>query len=54
VNKDGSRDASAFASLEIAHGQAHAFVGGTMENPETAANDPVFYFYHSFIDLVES
>jgi hypothetical protein len=53
VNKDGSPDGSHFVALEKVHGQAHMFVGGTMSNLDTAANDPAFYFYHTFIDFVE-
>uniref|UniRef100_A0A914DJI4 Tyrosinase copper-binding domain-containing protein n=1 Tax=Acrobeloides nanus TaxID=290746 RepID=A0A914DJI4_9BILA len=39
-------------SLEVAHGSVHNFVGGDFANPQTAANDPLFFMLHSFVDYI--
>ncbi|GMT17107.1 hypothetical protein PFISCL1PPCAC_8404, partial [Pristionchus fissidentatus] len=41
-----------FNCLEYTHGNVHIFVGGDMFDTETAANDPLFYFHHSFVDYI--
>ncbi|GMT28773.1 hypothetical protein PFISCL1PPCAC_20070, partial [Pristionchus fissidentatus] len=38
--------------LEYTHGNVHIFVGGDMFDTETSANDPLFYFHHSFVDFI--
>ncbi|GMS86017.1 hypothetical protein PENTCL1PPCAC_8192, partial [Pristionchus entomophagus] len=38
--------------LEYSHGNVHIFVGGDMFDTETAANDPIFYFHHTFVDMI--
>ena len=38
--------------FEDAHGQVHNCVGGHMSDLMCAPNDPVFFMYHSFIDLI--
>ncbi|KAF8364472.1 hypothetical protein PRIPAC_91395 [Pristionchus pacificus] len=37
-------------NLEFAHGYSHVYVGGEMFQQHTAAFDPLFFLYHSFID----
>ncbi|GMR44720.1 hypothetical protein PMAYCL1PPCAC_14915, partial [Pristionchus mayeri] len=38
--------------LEYTHGNVHIFVGGDMFDTETSANDPLFFFHHTFVDLI--
>ena len=38
--------------FEEAHGQVHNCVGGHMSDLMCAPNDPIFFLYHSFVDLV--
>ena len=50
----------AFAGPPNNHGQLerpphdgmHGFIGGDLVNTSTAANDPIFWAYHTFIDLI--
>ena len=35
-----------------AHDSMHAFIGGDLVSTATAANDPIFWSFHTFIDLV--
>ncbi|GMR34410.1 hypothetical protein PMAYCL1PPCAC_04605 [Pristionchus mayeri] len=37
-------------NIEFAHGYSHVYVGGDMLVQHTAAFDPIFFLYHSFID----
>ncbi|PAV85949.1 hypothetical protein WR25_23546 isoform D [Diploscapter pachys] len=37
---------------EAAHGSGHNFVGGDMSELITAAIDPIFFFFHSFVDKI--
>ncbi|GMS92110.1 hypothetical protein PENTCL1PPCAC_14285, partial [Pristionchus entomophagus] len=37
-------------NLEFAHGYSHVYVGGEMLEQHTAAFDPIFFLYHSYID----
>jgi tyrosinase len=46
-----NRDFRTFQTqLESIHNGVHMWVGGTMQNIETAAYDPVFYAHHCMID----
>ncbi|KAF8372386.1 hypothetical protein PRIPAC_78815 [Pristionchus pacificus] len=36
--------------MEFAHGFSHVYVGGEMLTQHTAAFDPIFFLYHSYID----
>lgn len=36
--------------LNNLHGRVHNWVGGTMANPATSAEDPLFFLHHCFID----
>uniref|UniRef100_A0A914EJ37 Tyrosinase copper-binding domain-containing protein n=1 Tax=Acrobeloides nanus TaxID=290746 RepID=A0A914EJ37_9BILA len=38
--------------LEIMHGDPHHYVGGAMDALITAANDPIFFLHHCFVDLI--
>ncbi|GMR53863.1 hypothetical protein PMAYCL1PPCAC_24058, partial [Pristionchus mayeri] len=38
--------------LEYTHGNVHIFVGGDMFDTETSANDPLFFFHHTFVDMI--
>ncbi|WAR13051.1 TYR3-like protein [Mya arenaria] len=38
--------------LEFAHGGPHAWVNGHMRGLETAAQDPVFFMHHAFVDYI--
>ncbi|WAR12526.1 TYR3-like protein, partial [Mya arenaria] len=38
--------------FEFIHNRVHHWVGGEMKSIETAADDPIFYPYHSFVSLV--
>lgn len=40
------------SDLEGLHGTIHTWVGGDMMNLPTAANDPLFWMHHAFIDCV--
>ncbi|CAA95805.2 Putative tyrosinase-like protein tyr-3 [Caenorhabditis elegans] len=37
---------------EYTHGNPHIYVGGDMLETSTAANDPIFWMHHSFVDLL--
>ncbi|KAF7635297.1 ShKT domain-containing protein [Meloidogyne graminicola] len=37
---------------EIIHGMVHVFCGGDMLNVSTSANDPLFFYHHSFMDFI--
>ncbi|VDP30922.1 unnamed protein product [Heligmosomoides polygyrus] len=39
-------------AFEFTHGNPHIFVGEDMVLTSTSANDPMFFIYHSFVDLV--
>ncbi|VDK58265.1 unnamed protein product, partial [Anisakis simplex] len=39
-------------ALEFMHAYVHLWVGGHMRDPPTAANDPIFYPYHAFVDFL--
>lgn len=39
-------------SFEGGHGMVHGFVGGLMGSIPSAANDPIFYMHHCFMDYV--
>lgn len=41
-----------FNVLEYSHGNPHIYVGGEMFEQATAANDPVFFMHHSFVDYI--
>uniref|UniRef100_A0A183CW70 ShKT domain-containing protein n=1 Tax=Gongylonema pulchrum TaxID=637853 RepID=A0A183CW70_9BILA len=41
-----------FTAIEYTHSFVHLWVGGHMEPPEMASNDPIFYSHHSFVDFV--
>uniref|UniRef100_A0A914S644 ShKT domain-containing protein n=1 Tax=Parascaris equorum TaxID=6256 RepID=A0A914S644_PAREQ len=41
-----------YNALEYAQGGVQVFVGGDMLDIATAANDPVFYLHHAFVDLL--
>jgi len=38
--------------LELVHGAGHMWVGGHMIELRTSPNDPVFFMYHAFIDMI--
>ena len=40
------------AALEDIHDQVHGWVGGHMGNPFTSPNDPLFFVFHTYIDLL--
>ncbi|KAH9507512.1 putative tyrosinase-like protein tyr-3 [Bulinus truncatus] len=39
-------------NIEYHHGIIHNYVAGAMATPDTAANDPVFFMHHAFIDYI--
>ena len=39
-------------NYEFVHNRMHNWVGGEMDKIETAADDPIFFIYHCFIDYV--
>uniref|UniRef100_A0A915A8Q2 ShKT domain-containing protein n=1 Tax=Parascaris univalens TaxID=6257 RepID=A0A915A8Q2_PARUN len=39
-------------ALEFVHAFVHLWIGGHMRDPPTSANDPIFYVFHTFIDLI--
>ncbi|XP_071181566.1 tyrosinase-like protein 1 [Mytilus edulis] len=39
-------------NLENHHGKGHSFVGGNMGRLRSAAEDPLFFSYHAFIDCI--
>ena len=41
-----------YYGLEFHHGDPHVWMGGQMGNLETAAEDPVFFMHHCFVDLI--
>ncbi|XP_067652668.1 uncharacterized protein [Haliotis asinina] len=38
--------------LEFHHGGVHVYIGGIMNQLDTAAYDPVFYLHHAFVDYI--
>lgn len=38
--------------LEFHHGGVHIYIGGDMAMLDTAANDPVFFLHHAFVDYI--
>ncbi|CAK5113236.1 unnamed protein product [Meloidogyne enterolobii] len=38
--------------LKIPHGTTHTFIGEDMSDPKIAANDPIFFSHHCFVDLI--
>uniref|UniRef100_A0A914MUH6 Tyrosinase copper-binding domain-containing protein n=1 Tax=Meloidogyne incognita TaxID=6306 RepID=A0A914MUH6_MELIC len=38
--------------FRIPHGTTHTFIGGHMSDPSIAANDPIFFNHHCFVDLI--
>ena len=38
--------------FELIHNRVHHWIGGEMKSIETAADDPIFHPYHSFVSLV--
>ncbi|KAI8779249.1 tyrosinase protein tyr-1 [Biomphalaria glabrata] len=38
--------------LELNHGSVHVYVGGGMNNLNTAAFDPIFFLHHAYIDYI--
>ena len=38
--------------IEVQHGGVHMFIGGDMEDLETAPFDPIFFMHHAFIDYI--
>jgi hypothetical protein len=45
-------DASYGAFEQSPHNSMHPSIGSTMANPSTAANDPIYWSFHAYIDLV--
>uniref|UniRef100_A0A183U391 ShTK domain protein n=1 Tax=Toxocara canis TaxID=6265 RepID=A0A183U391_TOXCA len=39
-------------ALEFVHSFVHLWLGGHMRDPPTSANDPIFYVFHAFVDLI--
>lgn len=39
-------------NLELHHGGVHVYIGGDMSILNTAANDPLFFMHHAFIDYL--
>ncbi|CAI4229253.1 unnamed protein product [Auanema sp. JU1783] len=39
-------------ALELLHGNAHVWVGGSMKLTRNATNDPIFVLHHSFVDML--
>lgn len=39
-------------NLELQHNTVHVWIGGTMDDLSTSAEDPVFFLHHSFIDYL--
>lgn len=37
---------------DTAHNQMHGDIGTTMGNPRTASNDPIYWSFHAYVDLV--
>ncbi|GMT12773.1 hypothetical protein PFISCL1PPCAC_4070, partial [Pristionchus fissidentatus] len=50
--RDGCPYSVEWDNLEFAHGYSHVYVGGEMLTQHTAAFDPLFFMYHSFIDSI--
>ncbi|KAH3884927.1 hypothetical protein DPMN_008913 [Dreissena polymorpha] len=44
--------APADSNFELQHGGAHVFIGGTMNNLNAAARDPIFFSHHAFVDQI--
>lgn len=40
------------ANFELQHGGPHSYVGGTMNNLQRAAYDPIFFSHHAFVDQI--
>ncbi|KAK3578477.1 hypothetical protein CHS0354_038574 [Potamilus streckersoni] len=39
-------------NIELQHNQVHHWINGNMDNLNTAAEDPVFYLLHSYVDHI--
>ncbi|KAI8613995.1 hypothetical protein BC830DRAFT_1129479 [Chytriomyces sp. MP71] len=49
-DKEHSKRAGNYHSLEYIHDQVHGAIGGHMGDPGTAAYDPIFFFHHANVD----
>ena len=47
-----SRKDDNLTNFELVHNNVHNWVGGEMDKIETAADDPIFFIYHCFIDYI--
>jgi tyrosinase len=45
-------DSSYGAFEQSPHNSMHPMIGSTMANPSTAANDPIYWSFHAYVDLV--
>lgn len=49
----GPKSNPAYGAIESPyHNDMHVWCGTPMRNPETAAEDPIFWSYHAFIDVI--